>query len=162
MSQQRLPMRKVRDEGRRLRETQDRGEPRHQRHGSGQMPTSSARGRRRLAAGRGDTDETLEARLYPASVALPEVAARRPLPGWPTIHRELKRTGVTLQLLGEHRAAHPDTRQKKDWPQPRGRGQDMMMSVLFVSGRMIERKDLEGSGITTLRRAQEKSRYSLT
>jgi transposase len=55
------------------------------------------------------TDEALEARLYPASVALAEVAARRPLPDWPTIHRELKRPGVTLQLLwGEHRAAHPD------------------------------------------------------
>jgi transposase len=55
------------------------------------------------------TDEALEVRLYPASVALAEVAARRPLPDWPTIHRELKRPGVTLQLLwGEHRAAHPD------------------------------------------------------
>jgi len=41
------------------------------------------------------TDEALEARLYPASVALAEVAARRPLPDWPTIHRELKRPGVT-------------------------------------------------------------------
>jgi transposase len=55
------------------------------------------------------TDETLEARLYPASAALAELAARRPLPDWPTIHRELKRPGVTLQLLwGEHREAHPD------------------------------------------------------
>ena len=55
------------------------------------------------------TDKALEARVYPASVALAEVAARRPLPDWPTIHRELKRPGVTLQLLwGEHRAAQPD------------------------------------------------------
>jgi len=55
------------------------------------------------------TDEALEVSLYPASAALAELAARRPLPDWPTIHRELKRPGVTLQLLwGEHRTAHPD------------------------------------------------------
>jgi len=55
------------------------------------------------------TDELLEARLYPASASLAELAARRPRPDWATIHRELKRPGVTLQLLWEeHRSAHPD------------------------------------------------------
>ena len=45
------------------------------------------------------SDDALQARLYPASVALADLAARRPLPDWPTINRELKRPGVTLQLL---------------------------------------------------------------
>ena len=54
-------------------------------------------------------DEALEVRLYPASTALAEITARRPQPAWPAIHRELRRKGVTLQLLWEeHRAAHPD------------------------------------------------------
>ena len=53
-------------------------------------------------------DAALETRLYPASAALAETRARRPLPDWATIHRELKRPGVTLQLVWEeHRAAHP-------------------------------------------------------
>ncbi len=43
------------------------------------------------------TDAELEARLYPPPEALP--ADRRPQPDWAAIHRELKRKGVTLQLL---------------------------------------------------------------
>ena len=55
------------------------------------------------------SDEALEARLFPASTALAEITARRPQPHWPTIHRELRRPGVTLQLVWEeHRAAHPE------------------------------------------------------
>ena len=55
------------------------------------------------------SDEALEARLFPASTALAEIMARRPQPHWPTIHRELRRPGVTLQLVWEeHRAAHPE------------------------------------------------------
>ena len=54
-------------------------------------------------------DEALELRLFPASAALAEIKARRPQPAWPAIHRELRRKGVTLQLLWEeHRAEHPD------------------------------------------------------
>lgn len=51
------------------------------------------------------TDEALETTLFPppANVA----KDKRPLPHWPTLHRELKRPGVTLQLLWEeHRAQH--------------------------------------------------------
>jgi transposase len=45
------------------------------------------------------TDEALEASLYPPP---PTVAKdQRPLPDWATVHRELKRPGVTLQLLWE-------------------------------------------------------------
>jgi transposase len=52
------------------------------------------------------TDATLEALLYRPSVP---VEKRRSQPEWATVHRELKRPGVTLQLLWEeHRAAHPD------------------------------------------------------
>ena len=53
------------------------------------------------------SDEELERRLYPP----PSAAAknRRPQPDWAIIHRELRRPGVTLQLLWEeHRAVHPD------------------------------------------------------
>jgi transposase len=53
------------------------------------------------------SDEALERLLYPPV----QVAARdrRPQPDWPAVHRELRRPGVTLQLLWEeYRAAHPD------------------------------------------------------
>jgi transposase len=53
------------------------------------------------------SDEALERLLYPP----PLVAAkdRRAQPDWAAIHRELRRPGVTLQLLWEeHRAVHPE------------------------------------------------------
>jgi len=50
-------------------------------------------------------DVVLELRLYPPPTAKDE---QRPLPNWAEIHRELKRPGVTLQLLWqEHRTEHP-------------------------------------------------------
>ena len=54
-----------------------------------------------------DLDDTaLEARLFPPPIAVPK--SERPLPDWAALHRELKRPGVTLQLLwDEHRAANP-------------------------------------------------------
>jgi hypothetical protein len=54
------------------------------------------------------SDEALERLVYPS----PPVTAhdRRPQPDWPTIHRELRRPGVTLQLLWEeHRSTHTPT-----------------------------------------------------
>jgi transposase len=52
------------------------------------------------------TDEELECRLYPPAVAAKD---RRPQPDWAVVHRELRRPGVTLQLLWEeHRAIHPN------------------------------------------------------
>src|ERR1700756_5071341 len=52
-------------------------------------------------------DEALELRLYPPSPI--EAKDRRPQPDWAAVHRELRRAGVTLQLLWEeHRGAHPD------------------------------------------------------
>jgi transposase len=54
----------------------------------------------------GLTDEALEARLYPPVVTAKD---RRPQPDWAAVYRELRRPGVTLQLLWEeHRAANPD------------------------------------------------------
>jgi transposase len=50
------------------------------------------------------SDEELERRLYPLPTAAKD---RRPRPDWAAIHRELRRPGVTLQLLWEeHRAVH--------------------------------------------------------
>jgi transposase len=55
----------------------------------------------------GLTDEVLELRLYPPPTAT--AGDRRPRPNWAVVHRELRRPGVTLQLLWEeHRAVHPD------------------------------------------------------
>jgi len=55
------------------------------------------------------TDEVLEARLFPASTALARAMSRRPIPDWASLHRELKRPGVTLLLLWEeYRERHPD------------------------------------------------------
>jgi transposase len=55
------------------------------------------------------SDDGLEALLFPASAVVAEMRARRPRPDWAAIHRELKRPGVTLQLVWEeHRAQHPD------------------------------------------------------
>jgi transposase len=52
-------------------------------------------------------DVMLEARLFPPPQAI--AANQRAQPDWAAIHRELKRPGVTLQLLWEeHRAAHPN------------------------------------------------------
>jgi transposase len=49
-------------------------------------------------------DVVLELRLYPPPAAKDE---QRPLPNWAEIHRELKRPGVTLQLLWqEYREEH--------------------------------------------------------
>ena len=54
----------------------------------------------------GLTDDALERGLYPPAVAARE---RRPRPDWAAVHRELRRPGVTLQLLWEeHRGVHPD------------------------------------------------------
>jgi transposase len=50
-------------------------------------------------------DAALEARLFPPPQ--PIGAVERPQPDWAAIHRELKRPGVTLQLLWEeHRGRH--------------------------------------------------------
>jgi transposase len=55
----------------------------------------------------GMDDAALEARLF--AKPEPPPAASRPLPDWRTVHRELRKKGVTLQLLWmEYKEAHPD------------------------------------------------------
>jgi transposase len=52
------------------------------------------------------SDGELEARLFPPA---PPAGTPRPLPDWKDLHQELRRPGVTLQLLWvEYREAHPD------------------------------------------------------
>jgi transposase len=52
-------------------------------------------------------DDALERLLYPAPAA--ESKDWRSLPDWPAVHRELRRKGVTLQLVWEeYRSVHPD------------------------------------------------------
>lgn len=52
-------------------------------------------------------DAELERKLFRPPVSLP--AEQRALPEWPSVHRELKRKGVTLQLLwDEYKAANPE------------------------------------------------------
>ena len=51
-------------------------------------------------------DAALERALYPPRPPVPTEC--RPVPEWPTVHRELKRKGVTLFLLWEeYKAEHP-------------------------------------------------------
>jgi transposase len=51
-------------------------------------------------------DEALERRLFATSYKKP--SAKRPMPDWSTVHRELKRQGVTLMLLWqEYKAVTP-------------------------------------------------------
>ena len=111
MPGQRLPMRKIRD----VLRLSASGMSNRQIAASLGIGVTAAGGvlRRARAADIGwplpteVTDEALEARLYPPSpVALGD---QRPLPDWSMIHRELRRKGVTLQLVWqEHRAVHPD------------------------------------------------------
>jgi hypothetical protein len=55
----------------------------------------------------GMDDAQLEARLL--ARAEPPPSASRPLPDWPTVHPELRRKGVTLQLLHmEYKERQPD------------------------------------------------------
>jgi transposase len=52
-------------------------------------------------------EASLEQQLYPPLASVP--AQERTLPDWSTVHRELRRPGVTLTLLWhEYKAAHPE------------------------------------------------------
>ena len=52
------------------------------------------------------SDTELERRLFPPAPAVP--VDTRPVPDWAEMHQELRRPGVTLQLLWEeYQAAHP-------------------------------------------------------
>src|SRR3981081_652075 len=111
MAQQRLPMRKIRDV---LRLSAAGLSKRQIAASLGIGPTAAgACLRRAREAGVGwpwpddRGDAALERRLYPVPAATTK--DWRSLPDWPAVHRELRRKGVTLQLVWEeYRAAHPD------------------------------------------------------
>jgi len=111
MSRPRIDMRKIREV---LRLTFGEGLSRRQVSAASGVPftTVSDYVARAVAAGvgwplpGGLDDAGLEALLYPAAVPS---AVARPAPDWAYVHRELRRKGVTLQLLWlEYREAHPD------------------------------------------------------
>ena len=108
MPRTRLPMRKIRDVLRLtaagMSSRTGGGEPRDRRDDRRRFPGTRPGCWCRLPDD--VVDAALETQLYPASALLAEVKARRPLPDWAAIHRELKRPGVTLQLVREeHRGA---------------------------------------------------------
>ena len=104
----RLPMRKIRDV---LRLSAGGMSKRKIAASLGVSPTAAGeciRRARRFGLGwplpEEMTDEALESRLYPAPAT--KAKDQRPQPDWVRVHRELRRPGVTLQLLWEeHRGA---------------------------------------------------------
>ena len=97
----------------------------------------------------GVDEETLEQRLFPPPTA--ELAARRPLPEWREVHRDLKsKKHVTLRLVWlEWREANPDgwgysqfCLRYQQWLA----GQDVVMRLSYVAG---ERMFVDFSGDTT-------------
>src|SRR5271169_88761 len=111
MAQQRLPMRKIRDV---LRLSAAGLSKRQIAASLGIGPTAAGACLRRareagiswpLPDDLGDA--ALERGLYPVPAATTK--DWRSLPDWPAVHRELRRKGVTLQLVWEeYRATHPD------------------------------------------------------
>jgi transposase len=111
MPRPRIAMRKIREV---LRLAQGEGLSRRQVSAASGVPLTTVSDylHRAAAAGLkwplpGDLDDAgLEAQLYPP--ATPSVVAR-PLPDWRHVHTQLRRKGVTLQLLWlEYREANPD------------------------------------------------------
>src|SRR5580658_5488481 len=111
MPQERLPMRKIRD----ILRLKVSGLSKRRIAASLGLSATAAGDciRRARVAGIGwpvaddMTDEALERHLYPPPAATGK--DRRSQPDWARVHRELKRPGVTLQLLWEeHRSAHCD------------------------------------------------------
>ena len=111
MPGQRLPMHKIRDV---LRLSAGGMSKRKIAASLGVSPTAAGeciRRARRVGLGwplpADMADAALESRLYPP----PATTAKdqRPQPDWVRVHGELRRPGVTLQLLWEeHRGTHPD------------------------------------------------------
>jgi transposase len=107
----RLPMRKIRDV---LRLSAGGMSKRKIAASLGVSPTAAGdciRRARRFGLGwplpEEMTDEALESRLYPAPAT--KAKDQRSQPDWVRVHRELRRPGVTLQLLWEeHRGAYSD------------------------------------------------------
>jgi transposase len=111
MPGQRLPMRKIRDV---LRLSANGMSKRQIAASLGISATAAGeciRRARHAGLGWPVADELTDAGLEdrPSRGLRAQPRSNRPHPAWALIHRELRRPGVTLQLLWEeHRAAHPN------------------------------------------------------
>lgn len=91
-------------------------------------------------------DATLETRLYPGN---PDPARKRPEPDMAYIHRELRRKGVTLQLLWwEYKQTHPDGLQYSQFCEHYRQWQEKLDLVLRQSHRAGERMQVDFAGQT--------------
>jgi transposase len=91
-------------------------------------------------------DATLEARLYPGN---PKPAGKRPEPDMPYIHRELRRKGVTLQLLWEeYKRQNPDGLQYSQFCEHYRQWAGKLDVVLRQTHRAGERMDVDFAGQT--------------
>lgn len=92
------------------------------------------------------SDRALEARLFPKA---PPFLPDRPLPDWSTIHRELRRKGVTLQLLWlEHKADAPEGLQYSQFCERYRRWRDRLDLVLRQEHKAGEKAFVDFAGQT--------------
>jgi transposase len=107
MAQSRLPMRKIRD----VLRLSVAGLSKRQIAASLGIGLTAAGACLRWPLPDDLDDDALERRLYPAPAVTIKDGAKdwRSLPDWPVVHRELRRKGVTLQLIWEEYCSlHPD------------------------------------------------------
>jgi len=91
-------------------------------------------------------DATLEAKLYPGN---PDPKRPRPEPDMEYIHRELRRKGVTLQLLWwEYKQAYPDGLQYSQFCERYRRWHEKLDVVLRQSHRAGEQMQVDFAGQT--------------
>lgn len=94
----------------------------------------------------GMDDATLQTLLYPGN---PQPVRSRPEPDMAWIHRELRRKGVTLQLLwAEYKQAHPDGYQYSQFCQRYHRWRDALDVVLRQTYRAGEKLFVDFAGQT--------------
>lgn len=91
-------------------------------------------------------DATLEATLYPGNL---ETDRKRPEPDMPYIHQELRRKGVTLQLLwDEYKRQYPDGLQYSQFCEHYRQWAGKLDVVLRQTHRAGERMDVDFAGQT--------------
>ena len=97
-------------------------------------------------------DGALETRLF-AQAARPTFAVQRPPPDWSEVHRELRRKGVTLQLLHlEYTERHPDWYQYTQFVEWYRRREKRIDVVMASSTRPARNVRLGGANVAHRRR----------